>query len=282
MKRGSGLLTIGLGLLLGLLASPVWAEVPDNERVLITDPALLESMGFPFDARNVYTRTATGVSREATRDFGIALDHFSGLGTGQFVGRENITGSWQYQADNFDLTRLGTESFANGQVIMPTGVVLTGFRWWATDVNAAHDLAIFFEEVCLPAFSAGNLTHTILASTATSGSSGNQSAFVGIPGHTVDNVGCVYVVRARFDDTTGLVLQKVRAQWNRQVSPAPATATFNDVPTGHPFFQFVEALAASGITSGCNVSPPLYCPDNAVTRGQMAAFFSKALGLTFP
>ena len=36
------------------------------------------------------------------------------------------------------------------------------------------------------------------------------------------------------------------------MSPAPATATFpNDVPTSHPFFQYIEALSASGITAGC-------------------------------
>jgi hypothetical protein len=63
------------------------------------------------------------------------------------------------------------------------------------------------------------------------------------------------------------------------VSPAPATATFNDVPTTHPFFQFIEALHASGITGGCQASPPLYCPDDSVSRGQMAVFLSKALGL---
>ena len=61
------------------------------------------------------------------------------------------------------------------------------------------------------------------------------------------------------------------------VSPSPVQATFNDVPTNHPFFQFIEALAASGITAGCGSGN--YCPDNPVTRGQMAVFLAKALGL---
>lgn len=65
------------------------------------------------------------------------------------------------------------------------------------------------------------------------------------------------------------------------MSPAPATATFpNDVPTTHAFFRFVEALAASGVTGGCG--PRSYCPDAAVTRGQMAVFLATALGLHFP
>jgi hypothetical protein len=64
-----------------------------------------------------------------------------------------------------------------------------------------------------------------------------------------------------------------------QVSPAPSVATFSDVPTGHPFFQVVEALAASGITVGCGGGN--FCPDAPLTRGQMAVFLSVVLGLHF-
>jgi hypothetical protein len=74
----------------------------------------------------------------------------------------------------------------------------------------------------------------------------------------------------------------VEIWWRRTVSPAPAVPSFDDVPTDHPFFQFVEALKASGITGGCQPSPPLYCPDRPLTRGQMAVFLSKALGLHWP
>ena len=78
--------------------------------------------------------------------------------------------------------------------------------------------------------------------------------------------------------STGLAGMAVGYQL--QVSPPPANATFLDVPTSHPFFQFIEALAASGITGGCGSGN--YCPDNPVTRGQMAVFLAKALGLQFP
>ena len=69
----------------------------------------------------------------------------------------------------------------------------------------------------------------------------------------------------------------VRIFWNRQVSPPPGVATFGDVPTSHPFFQVIEALAASGITAGCGGGN--FCPDATLTRKQMAAFLAKALGL---
>ena len=66
--------------------------------------------------------------------------------------------------------------------------------------------------------------------------------------------------------------------WKRQVSPPPSAPTFGDVPETHPFSRFIEALAASGITGGCGDGSN-YCPNAALTRGQMAVFLAKALGL---
>ena len=71
----------------------------------------------------------------------------------------------------------------------------------------------------------------------------------------------------------------VEVWWKRTVSDAPGTATFADVPDNHDFYQFIEALAASGITAGCGGGN--YCPDAPLTRGQMAVFLAKALGLHF-
>ena len=44
----------------------------------------------------------------------------------------------------------------------------------------------------------------------------------------------------------------------------------------------IEAIFAAGITTGCSVSPSLFCPTQAVTRGQMAAFLTRALDLPSP
>jgi hypothetical protein len=55
---------------------------------------------------------------------------------------------------------------------------------------------------------------------------------------------------------------------------------FDDVSPSHPFRADIEWLAGEGITQGCN--PPAnteFCPDDEVTRGQMAAFLVRALGL---
>jgi hypothetical protein len=53
---------------------------------------------------------------------------------------------------------------------------------------------------------------------------------------------------------------------------------FRDVPTGSTFDLDVRRIARAGITQGCN--PPAndrYCPDDPVTRGQMAAFLRRAV-----
>jgi choice-of-anchor B domain-containing protein len=51
-------------------------------------------------------------------------------------------------------------------------------------------------------------------------------------------------------------------------------ADFLDVPGGHPFHDFVVDVARAGITAGCGGGD--YCPENGVTRAQMAAFLLKA------
>ncbi len=64
------------------------------------------------------------------------------------------------------------------------------------------------------------------------------------------------------------------------VGPALATGTFSD-DDGSIHEPSIEAIAAAGITRGCN--PPVndrFCPGDVVTRGQMAAFLSRAFGLS--
>ena len=58
--------------------------------------------------------------------------------------------------------------------------------------------------------------------------------------------------------------------------------TFIDVPTTHAFYSYIEAFHNAGITAGCSVSPRRYCPDNPVTRGEMAVFLERAMGNLSP
>lgn len=55
-----------------------------------------------------------------------------------------------------------------------------------------------------------------------------------------------------------------------------ASHQFTDVPNDHTFHNAIDWMKDNNITVGCN--PPAntqYCPDDNVTRGQMAAFFKR-------
>jgi hypothetical protein len=70
-----------------------------------------------------------------------------------------------------------------------------------------------------------------------------------------------------------LTLILVAAPLVAQAQPPP---TFDDVPTTHPMFQFIESLASAGVAVPCSPTPPLYCPDAPVTRAQLPMFIIRA------
>ena len=53
-------------------------------------------------------------------------------------------------------------------------------------------------------------------------------------------------------------------------STYPGTPYFTDVGPSHPYFPWIQKMGQLGITSGCTATT--YCPDDPVTRGQMAVF----------
>ena len=59
--------------------------------------------------------------------------------------------------------------------------------------------------------------------------------------------------------------------------PACGTPLFGDVPAAHPLCAWIEELARRGVTSGCGAGR--YCPQEPVTREQMAAFIGVTLSL---
>jgi hypothetical protein len=55
-----------------------------------------------------------------------------------------------------------------------------------------------------------------------------------------------------------------------------ASDRFVDVDDAHRFHDEINEIAGAGISSGCG--PGRFCPDKAVTRGQMAALLTRGLG----
>ncbi|MBI5964894.1 MAG: SBBP repeat-containing protein [Chloroflexi bacterium] len=69
----------------------------------------------------------------------------------------------------------------------------------------------------------------------------------------------------------------VRAMHSSTFVPPPATGNFTDVSIGSFGANYIEHLFADGITSGCGAG--IYCPNNPVTRAQMAVFLVKTFNL---
>ncbi len=59
--------------------------------------------------------------------------------------------------------------------------------------------------------------------------------------------------------------------------PPACTGVFDDVTCPSQFANWIEQLAAEGITGGCGGNN--YCPNNPNNRGQMAAFLVRTFGL---
>lgn len=179
-------------------------------------------------------------------------------------------------AEDESAFRYATEGTAGGVfragVTLPNGALITRIELEGCDASIE-----------------GGITAALYRSTPANVLASVAEDVAGVPGcgrigadletpETVDNTANRYLVSAAttaFDGSASL--GAVRVYYKLQVSPAPATATFLDVPTDDPAFQFVEALVASGITAGCGSGN--YCPDAPLTRRQMAVFISKGLGL---
>ncbi|MBL8178070.1 MAG: S-layer homology domain-containing protein [Bryobacterales bacterium] len=62
-----------------------------------------------------------------------------------------------------------------------------------------------------------------------------------------------------------------------KLSGAGGVQHFEDVPPTHPHFAAIQAIRTAGITFGCATLPDRYCPDQPLTRGQMAALMIRAI-----
>jgi subtilisin family serine protease len=80
-----------------------------------------------------------------------------------------------------------------------------------------------------------------------------------------------YSIRVRTTDSGSLSFEKTFA-----ISVTDAGPIFADVPDTFWAVSFIERLYNSGVTGGCGISPLIYCPENSVTREQMAVFLLKA------
>ena len=107
------------------------------------------------------------------------------------------------------------------------------------------------------------------------------------PAALIHTSGCTATTYCHDRNTTRaeMAVFIIRSMFGGDTFAFPATPYFTDVPTTHQFYQWIQKMRELGITAGCTAST--YCPNDAVTRGQMAVFIIRArlrvaAGETFP
>ncbi|KGM55135.1 hypothetical protein N800_00455 [Lysobacter daejeonensis GH1-9] len=68
----------------------------------------------------------------------------------------------------------------------------------------------------------------------------------------------------------------LRAIHGSAYRPPSATGHFLDVPVEHWASEWIEQLRREGMTNGCSLDPPNYCPSQEVPREQIAVFLLRA------
>jgi S-layer family protein len=165
-------------------------------------------------------------------------------------------------------------------VRLPSGAVVTRVELEACDFSTVQRVVIGMSSQSL-----GSTSDVFLVTELGTGNleapgcvSVSKATLPQVSPVVIDNENRTYRIKASAPSASAR-LTAVRVYYTLQVSPAPAVATFSDVPPSHDFFRFIEALARSGITAGCGGGN--FCPDAPLTRGQMAVFLSLGLGLHF-
>lgn len=172
---------------------------------------------------------------------------------------------------------------------LPEGAKIYSMRLIAFDNDATNDISLSLNRATQSPYYAGSGSSNTYTINNTVSTTGQQTYEQGITGSFTPMTFDTYDYPASTDavffslrviipaSSSSLTFHSVQLYWQRQSAPAPATATYSDVPTSDPFFNDVEQLSKSGITQGCGGGK--FCPNSAVTRAQMAAFLHRALGL---
>jgi len=211
----------------------------------------------------------------------------------QFVAEGSAVGHWLTGLPATDYyIGINSHVYALAPVALPQGALVDGWDVMYYDNSATNDIQVELVKTYGDTTNAPTIAFSYFGNFVSSGTPGYATHHQA-SGHTIDlrePAPATSVTRDQAVDSyrfylsmqndNNLAFRGVRLTWHRQVSPAPASPTFNDVPVSDPAFQYVEALVASGITAGCGSGN--FCPNASLTRRQMAVFLAKALGLHWP
>ena len=226
---------------------------------------------------------AAASAQAQTDAYGTTAETFVPVSAFDFEGYDSTTTTGTVLDGSYQRYLTGAGSVFAGQLIaslkVPNGAVLTRLEMSGCDDDGGNASLGSYLLVC-PQPAGSCMVHTFFVSPPGAPGCGDFSRPIDPP-LTVDNSAFSYQIHALLSPMAPTVrFRRMGVYYRLQVSPAPATATFADVPVGHPMHRFVEALVAARITAGCSATD--YCPDAPLTRGQMAVFLSAALGLHWP
>ncbi len=231
---------------------------------------------------NPGAQTVAGVPSHPTQgdpEWGIAYGNSYDVPAAAFVPRDT-TSVWQdsgWGRYHLQSSTSGTYEANDlmAPVNLPQGALVTVVRAFWCDSDAAQNMTTYLTAYDLNSFS--GFTDIGSVTSATAGCTDSDYFSLST---TIDNYNNQYNVIVRFGGAgASLDFRGARLWYFLQISPAPATATFADVPTDYWAFRHIEALYASGITAGCGTGPAIYCPERTITRAEMAVYMAKALGL---
>ncbi|MBK9208823.1 MAG: S-layer homology domain-containing protein [Anaerolineales bacterium] len=147
-----------------------------------------------------------------------------------------------------------------------------------TNASSVDFTVSFSETVTGVDISDFTLTTTGVSSPALSGISGTGSSYT-VNVNTGSGSGTIRLNVLDDDtikDTAGNSLSAgFTSGETYTISKAATVATFSDVPLTYWASSYIERLYNAGITGGCGAG--IYCPDNSVTRAQMAVFLLKGI-----
>lgn len=125
----------------------------------------------------------------------------------------------------------------------------------------------------------GSLTIQVQTAGGCQWTASSPNTWVGLAASATTGPGAVTVTIAPNTSAVPRVGSVViGGQWRRFLQRgAITTQRFADVTPQHPFFEFIDLLRATGITDGCRQNGAAYCPDEVMTRSEMAKFLVRAL-----
>ena len=281
------LLLVAASLLVPAGAAAQWAH-PTDTAELLRSPTLSPHARRMIQERidAVHTRFRETHGGLGPEQFGTQCCQITQIPAAAFNPTSTSGTQWSIDGLGYASPSVVTLQVVLAPVFLSSGVEIQFIDLYYQDTNPTNDVTAALYAFSGGAPGSGAPTSTTIATVASQGS--GYSYDFSLPfSYTVNNNVAYDPAAAQLSVAVAvsggnLGFKAVDLWWMRQVSPAPAVASFSDVPTSHPFFQFIEALYAAGITVGCGTNPLRFCPDDPITRGQEAVFISKALGLYWP